>query len=124
MINLVIESTMKVDLSLKNVYGENMELSKYFDVFLAQAKVACKAGVNYGSKAIIIHYQGELQEKDGSITKAPVWRNPLVKLDLNLEKEELWEIIKFDTFCRQWYNQCRANIHEEQLAHLLWRKPS
>ena len=99
LINLVLQRTMKADLTHKNMYGESMELPKYFDVLSAQAKVALEAGVDYGSEAIIGLYQGALWEMDVFISKAPAWRNPLIKLDPKYTTKELWKIAKFDTFC-------------------------
>ena len=39
-INPVAQRALKACLSLGNIYGENMELAKYYEVFLARAKVA------------------------------------------------------------------------------------
>ena len=54
LINLVLQRVMKVDLSLKNVYGENKELSEYFDIFMAQAKVAWEISVNNRAMQLLV----------------------------------------------------------------------
>ena len=37
---------MKARQSLMSLHSQDMELAKYHEVFLAQAKVACEAGVD------------------------------------------------------------------------------
>ena len=100
-IDLVQQWVMKADLNLKSVYRENMKLSKYFDDFMVQAKVAWETGVNSGSEAVVSLIQDKLHEKDGSVSEAPVYRNPLIKLDCTMYIKELWEVIKYNTFCQK-----------------------
>ena len=89
-INLVMQQALlKALLSLQSVYRENVKLSKYFEVFLAQAKVVWEADVNFGSRLLISHYHVKYAEKYSSLTLPPAWRNPLVKFESNLTKDEL-----------------------------------
>ena len=41
---------LKVDLTLKSIYGKDKELSKYMEVFTAQAEVSVECGVNFGGE--------------------------------------------------------------------------
>ena len=87
-----------------------MDLSKYFEVFSAQAKVAWIAGVDLGSDSLVSQSHVECAEKDPSFTPPPTWRDPLVKLELGLTLKELWVIVVFDTYCQRWYDERKVNI--------------
>ena len=97
---------------------------KYFDVFMAQAKVAWEAGVNFGRETDVGLIQGEFCEKDGSISDAPAYCNPLIKLVPTMDLKDLLEVVNYNSFCQTLYDQRTANVHKQQLAHLFWRKPA
>ena len=61
-INLVQQYVLKADLNLKSVYGEYTELSQFFNVFMAQAKVAWEAGVHFGSEIVFGLIQAKLHK--------------------------------------------------------------
>ena len=99
-----------------------MDLSKYFDVFLAQAKVAWEADVDLRRNSLVSQSHVKRAEKDPYITLPPTWRDHLVKLELCLTRDKLWKIVNFDTYCRQWYYERKSNINEEQLTHFFLEK--
>ena len=96
-INLVKQRVMKADLNLKSVYGETNKLLKYFDVFVAQAKVVWEAGVDFGSKIVVNLIHGKLFEKDSSVSEAPVYCNPLIKFKPGMKLEESWKVVHYNT---------------------------
>ena len=101
-INSVVKRALKADLSIGNIYGENMELAKYYEVFVAQTKVALEAGVDFSSEALVYLKYREDREKDTSLPAQPVWRDPLVKIEMGLKDDDYMKIIKHDAECRLW----------------------
>ena len=76
-----------------------MELSKYFDVFMAQAKVVWEAGIDFGSKIFVSLIQGKLHENDSTVLSASAYYNPLIKLEKDMKTQDLWEVVNYNTFC-------------------------
>ena len=70
-----------------------MELAKYFEVFSERAKVALEAGVDLGNDSLVSLSHAKDVKKDPILTLAPVWRDPLVKIEVGLTKKELLAII-------------------------------
>ena len=70
-----------------------MDLSKYYNVFMAQAKLAWEAGVNFGSKTVIGLIQDKHYAKDSAVLRAPAYCNPLIKLEPGMKLEELWKVV-------------------------------
>ena len=62
-----------------------MELAKYYKVFAAQAKVALKAGVDFSSEALVSLKYREDCEKNACLPVQPVWRDPLVKIEMGMQ---------------------------------------
>lgn len=90
---------LKVDLNLKSIYGENMDLSKYYKVFVAQVKVAWVAGINFGSKTVVSLIQDKRHVKDSVISRAPAHHNPLIKFEPGMKLKELWKVVHYNTAC-------------------------
>ena len=95
-----------------------MELAKYYEVFLARAKVALEAGVDFSSKALVSLKYRENCEKDVSLPEQTIWRDPLVKIEPGLKEAEYMKIIMHDSNCQQWQLEHQDAVHEERLAHL------
>ena len=121
-INSLVQRALKADLSIGNIYGENMELAKYYEVFVAQAKVALEAGVDFSSEALVYLKYREDCEKDISLPPQPVWRDPLVKIEMGLKDADYMKIIKYDAECRLWQLKRQNAVHDERLAHLFLEK--
>ena len=98
------QRVLKADLNLKSVYGENMDLSEYYDVLLLQSKVVWVAGVNFGSEVVAGLIQAKLHAKDSSALVAPGFCESLVKLEPNMSIDNLWKIVDYNTACRRWYD--------------------
>ena len=95
-INSVVQRALKADLSIGNIYGENTELAKYYEVFVARAKVALEAGVNFSSESLMYLKYREDCEKDTSLPPQPEYRDPLVKIETGLKEADYLKIIKHD----------------------------
>ena len=76
-----------------------MGLSKDFEMFLAQAKVAFKADFDLGSNLLVSQSHAEAAEKDPTLTPSPVWRDPMVKLEPNITNKELLVIVNYNSYC-------------------------
>ena len=87
-INSVAQQALKACLSLNNIYGENMELAKYYEVFLAQARVALEVGIDLGDNSLVILSHVKDTEKDLNLTPTPVWRDHMVKIEPGLKEAE------------------------------------
>ena len=121
-INSVVQRALKAGLSIGNIYGENMELTKYCEVSAARAKVVVKAGVDFSSKALVSLKYCVDREKDPCLPVQLVWRDPLVKIEPGLKEPELMKIIMHDSNCRQWQLEYQDAVHKERLAHLFLEK--
>ena len=107
---------LKVDLNLKSLYGQDMDLLKYYDVSMVQVIVAGEVAVAYCGESVVLVIQDEKHTKEGAIVKVLQFRDPLIKLERGMDINDFWWIVDFDTACRKWYNQQNADIHEQYLA--------
>ena len=85
MINSDVQPALKADLSIGYIDGENMELAKYYGVFLVRAKVALEAGVDFSSEVLVDLKYRKDREKDTSLPPQPEWRDLLVKIEKGLK---------------------------------------
>ena len=84
------------------INGENIELAKYYEVFVARAKVAVEAGVDLSSESLVYLKYCEDREKDTSLPPQPELGDPLVKIEIVLKDADYMKIIKNDAICRLW----------------------
>ena len=80
-IDSVQQRMLKADLHLKSVYGENMELLKYYNIFMSQAKVAWEEEVNFDGKTVVKMIYDKILAKDSATARAPAFFDSLVKLE-------------------------------------------
>ena len=99
-----------------------MELAKYYEVFVAQAKVALEADVDFSSESLVYLKYREDREKDTSRPPQPEYRDPLVKIEAGMKDVDYLKIINHDAECWLWQLKRQNAVHDERLAHLFLEK--
>ena len=84
--------------------------------------MALEAGVDFSSEALVSLKYREDREKNACLPIQPVWRDPLVKIEMGLKDDDYMKIIRHSADCRLWQLKHQNVVQNECLAHLYLEK--